>query len=83
MELSTFKVTNKYNNTYANPSQKIYTITSQKIDTNTSENTNINNKCKCKWGWLLSNQRERWGWERAGKYKNKENHQIGRWKENI
>ena len=75
MELSTFKVAEKYDNTYAN--------TSQKIDTNTSENTNINKKCKCQWGWLLSNQRERWGWERAGKYKNKENHQIGMWKENI
>ena len=83
MELSTFKVADKYSNTHANTSQNIDTITSQKIDTNTSSNTNINIKCKCKWGWLLSNQRERWGWDRAGKYINKENHQIGIWKENI
>ena len=31
MELSTFKVTDKYNNTYANPSQKINTISSRKL----------------------------------------------------
>ena len=39
MELSTFKVADKYRDTYANTSQNIDTIASQKIDTNTSENT--------------------------------------------